>query len=102
MKREELRSEESKHKSLIVGLIAGIVLALGPLWGAIVAVLSMSQDYFRLKAEIAAGVDVVREVAMPILPIAIGFVICPIGISIVVINVLQLSEKIRHARKKGL
>lgn len=101
MKREELQSEETKHKSLIVGLVSGIVLALGPLWGAILAILSMNQDFFRLKAEIAAGSEVTREVVMPILPIAIGFVVCPIGISIVVINVLQLSDRIRHARKKA-
>lgn len=99
MRSTEVVSEETKHKSLIVGLVSGIVLGLGPLWGAIVAVLTMSYDYIRLKEALAAGQRVTEGVGMPIVPIAIGFLVCPIGIAMVVRNVLKLSDKIQAARK---
>jgi len=99
MRSTEVASEETKHKSLIVGLVSGIVLGLGPLWGAIVAVLTMSYDYIRLKEALAAGQQVTEGVGMPIVPIAIGFLVCPIGIAMVVMNVLKLADKIQAARK---
>jgi biopolymer transport protein ExbB/TolQ len=78
---------------LIAWLVAGVVLAMGPLWGLIGTVVAMLLAFGRIyegdepQAEALAG-----DVSLAIYTSAVGWIVCPVGLVIVIVAALRLSR----------
>lgn len=80
---------------LIVWLVAGIILALGPIWGMIGTVLGMILAFGNLgqpqpQAEALAG-----NISLALYATAAGWIACPIGIVIIIVSAIKLGRAAR-------
>ena len=76
---------------LIVAVVAGFFLALAPLYGIVFAALSVSSTLSRV------GVSDPRSVALDVghgmMGTLVGFMLCPIGVGVVIISLILLFKK---------
>jgi biopolymer transport protein ExbB/TolQ len=80
------------NKKLIVGLIVGIVLALGPIWGMIGTVVGMVFAFGTLaqqqpQVEVLAG-----NMSLALFATVAGCIACPIGIVIIIVAAIKLGK----------
>ena len=80
---------------LIAWLVAGIILALGPIWGMIGTVLGMILAFGNLgqpqpQAEALAG-----NISLALYATAAGWIACPIGIVIIIVSAIKLGRAAR-------
>lgn len=80
------------NKKLIVGLVVGIVLALGPIWGMIGTVVGMVLAFDNL-AQQQPQVDVLAgNISLALFATVVGWIACPIGIVIIIVAAFKLAK----------
>ncbi|MBL7114140.1 MAG: hypothetical protein ISS35_00105 [Kiritimatiellae bacterium] len=91
--------EDRPHKGLTTSLIVGIMLAMGPLFGAIVSVFVMMYRTAAVREMVVQGVSD-GVVPFPLLPVIVGFSLFPVGLVLVWFSVMQFSHHVSSDRKK--
>ena len=82
-----------KRGLLIAGIVAGVLLMLGPLWGLLGTAFGMHRVFAELgKAGIGEPSVVSASIGEVLICTAIGFVACPIGIGLLVLCIYQLEK----------
>ena len=89
-----------KRKSkLITWLVAGIVLALGPIWGMIGTVIGMLLAFSNLGQPELQAEALASNISFALYTTAAGWIACPIGIVIIIVSAIKLG---RIKRETGI
>ena len=96
---EVQKIEERLHRGLTTSLVAGIMLATGPLFGAIVSVFMMMHRTAAAREMVAQGLSD-GVVPFPLVPVIIGFSLFPVGLVLVWFSVMQFSNHVSRHRQK--
>ena len=82
-----------KRGWLIAGIVAGVVLMLGPLWGMLGTVFGMARAFTVLgQSGVADPSQVSASVSGVLISSVAGFVACPIGIVLMIVCIVQLDK----------
>lgn len=81
-----------RKTKLILWLIIGTVLTLGPIWGMICTAFGMIQAFRDLAQSQSQPEVLAGNISLALHPTAAGWIACPIGIVIVIISVIKLSR----------
>ncbi len=77
--------------SLILGIVVGGVLTLGPLWGLLATVVGMQHAFSSLAAEgIQDPKALSGAVGETLVSTSLGFLVCPLGIALLVTCIVLL------------
>jgi len=79
-------------RNLTICLIIGIILALGPIWGIIGRVVAMILCFINLSQSTPDVESLAMNITLSLYVTVIGFIACPIGITIAVISGIKLSK----------
>ncbi len=82
----------TRKSKLIIWLVVGIILCLGPIWGAVGTVVGMMLTFAQLAATQSDAETVANGVSVALLTTVIGWVLCPIGIGTVIVSAIKLSK----------
>lgn len=85
-------STMKRKTKLIIWLVAGIILALGPIWGMIGTIVGMVLAFGNLaqsqpQPEVLAG-----NISLALYTTAAGWIACPIGIVIIIVSAIKLGK----------
>ncbi len=82
-----------KRGWLIAGIVAGVVLMLGPLWAMLGTVFGMMRAFVILgKSGVGDPVALSAGIGEVLMSTVIGFVACPIGIVLLIVCIIQLDK----------
>lgn len=81
-----------RKTKLIVWLVVGIILALGPIWGMIGTIVGMILAFGNLahsqpQPEVLAG-----NISLALYTTVAGWIACPIGIVIIIVSAIKLGK----------
>jgi biopolymer transport protein ExbB/TolQ len=87
---------ERKTK-LIIGLVMGILLALGPVWGVIGTVVGMVRAFVTLGQSDPQAGALAGDIGRTLYLTAAGWIACPIGIVLIVVCAIKLGSPVSKA-----
>jgi len=86
--------DNKREKSLFCRLIAGIILALGPVWGQIGTAIAMVRAFAEVSENESASPELLAEhISSALYTTLAGYIALPIGIVLIVVTVIRLSRK---------
>lgn len=77
----------------IVPLVFGVILAAGPLWGVIGTVFGMVLAFNKLSTGAPDVGGLANNIGFAMYSTIVGWVVCPIGIALIVLSVRRLTPK---------
>lgn len=87
-----------KRKSkLIIGLVVGILLALGPVWGVIGTMVGMVRAFVTLGQSDPQAGALAGDIGRALYITAAGWIACPIGIVVIVVSAIKLGGPVPKA-----
>ena len=82
-----------KRGLLIAGIVAGILLMLGPLWGMLGTTFGMTRAFTVLgQSGVVDPSDLSASISRVLISSVAGFVACPIGIVLLIVCIVQLQK----------
>jgi len=81
-----------RKTKLIVWLNVGILLALGPVWGVLGTALGMMRAFSHLAETSPDAGALADDISLALYTTAAGWIICPLGIAIIVIAAIKLGD----------
>jgi hypothetical protein len=79
-------------------MVAGIVLAMAPLFGVIAAVTMMLAAYQREYGALVLNAASMRNMRLPLRPILAGFTACPAGLLLIALATRSFSARLKRDR----
>jgi len=84
----------NNRKLSIAGIVCGALLALGPVWGIALTVLSMFHAFQTLgQAGVSDPGNLAQNLGNGLMATTIGMVLCPVGFLIVAVSIYFLTRK---------
>lgn len=84
----------NKRKLSIVGIVCGILLTLGPVWGMALTALSVSHAFAILGESGTSDPRLLaRDVGNSLMATTIGFALCPVGLLVLAVSLFLLFQK---------
>ena len=77
---------------LTIWLILGVILALGPIWGIIGRAVGMILCFIELSQPTPDAKSLAMNISLSLYVTVIGFIACPIGITLAIISGIKLSK----------
>lgn len=87
-----------RKTKLIVWLVAGIILALGPIWGMIGTVVGMVLAFVNLGQPEPQAEALASNISLALYTTAAGWIACPIGIVVIIVSAIKLGKAGREIR----
>ena len=81
-----------RKTKLILWLVAGIILALGPIWGMIGTVLGMILAFANLGQPQPQAEALASNISLALYATAAGWIACSIGIVITIVSAIKLGK----------
>ena len=81
-----------RKTKLILWLVAGIILALGPIWGMIGTVLGMILAFGNLGQPEPQAEALASNMSLALYATAAGWIACPIGTVIIIVSAIKLGK----------
>lgn len=81
-----------RKTKLILWLVAGIILALGPIWGVIGTVVGMILAFGNLGQPQPQAEALASNISLALYATAAGWIACPIGIVITIVSAIKLGK----------
>jgi biopolymer transport protein ExbB/TolQ len=88
-----------RKTKLIVWLVAGIILALGPVWGNIGTVVGMILTFGNGGQPQPQAEALASSISLALCATAVGWIACPIGIVIIIVSGAKL---VKAAKETGI
>jgi len=80
-----------RNTKLIIWLVVGIILALGPIWGLLGTVVGMILAFGHLQLGTNGEPEILaNDIGLALYTTVAGLIACPIGIIIVVVSAIML------------
>jgi biopolymer transport protein ExbB len=89
---KDVRRKENEMKKAIALLIAGIILALGPIWGILGTIIGMIGAFGNLaeKTGEAKAEALASNISFSLYTTVAGFIMCPVGILLLVLSIIWI------------
>jgi biopolymer transport protein ExbB/TolQ len=87
-----------RKPKLIVCLVAGIILALGPIWGMLGTVVEMILAFGKLGQPQPQTAAIASHINLALYATAAGWIVCPIGIVIIIAAATKLGKTTKDTR----
>ncbi len=81
-----------RKTKLVMWLVGGIILALGPLWGMIGTVVGMLMAFGTLAQQQPQPEVLASNISIALYATAAGWIACPIGIVIIILSSIHLGR----------
>jgi len=82
-----------RKTKLIIWLVVGIILALGPIWGLVGTVVGMILAFGHLQQSASGEPEMLaNDIGLALYTTVAGLIACPIGIIIVVVSAIMLGR----------
>ncbi len=82
-----------RKTKLIIWLVIGVILSLGPIWGIVGTVVGMIMTFARIQQGGMAEPEVLaNDVSITLITTAAGFLMCPVGIVIIIVSAIKLGN----------
>jgi biopolymer transport protein ExbB/TolQ len=81
-----------RKTKLIVWLVVGIILALGPIWGMIGTVVGMLLAFGNLGQPQPQAEALASNISLALYATAAGWIACPIGIVTIIVSAIKLGK----------
>ena len=82
-----------RKTKLIIWLVVGIILALGPIWGLVGTVVGMILAFGHIQQGSSGEPEILaNEIGLALYTTAAGLIACPIGIIMVVVSAIMLGR----------
>jgi len=82
-----------RKTKLIIWLVVGIILALGPIWGMVGTVVGMVMAFGHIQQGGTAEPEVLaNDMGIALITTAAGWIVCPIGIVIIIVSAIKLGK----------
>ena len=85
-----------RKTKLILWLFAGIILALGPIWGMIWTVVGMILAFGNLGQPQPQAEALASNISLALYATAAGWIACPIGIVIIIVSAIKLGKSTKE------
>ena len=86
--------DNKRKRTLFSRLIAGILLALGPVWGQIGTVIAMVRSFSEVSKNGSANPELLAgHMSAALYTTLAGYIALPIGIILIVVTVIRLSRE---------
>jgi len=92
MNEQTLEPKKPNKKKLISWLIVGIIISLGPAWGVLLTIISMIHSANTLSQTSVDPQVLADKIAISMNATAIGFIMFPIGLIIVIITLIEMNR----------
>jgi biopolymer transport protein ExbB len=86
-----------RKNKLVIWLIGGIILALGPIWGMLGTVVGMVSAFGHLAESEPQTEVLANDISLALYTTAAGLIVCPIGIVIIIVSAIKLSKAKKQA-----
>ena len=78
---------------LIIWLVVGIILALGPVWGMVGTIAGMVMAFSHVQQGGMAEPELLaNDMGLAMLTTLAGWIVCPIGVVIIIISAIRLGK----------